>query len=59
MQLEELLISLGIPQHIKPLSDWRDELLRKTAAELQANDIEHAAEVERIRAEAEASKEAP
>lgn len=35
--LETLLNDLGIPEHIKPLSDWRDDLIRTHAAELQAS----------------------
>ena len=38
MQLEALCIQLGIQQHIPALSEFRDELLRATAAELQAKD---------------------
>lgn len=36
MQLETLITSLGITEHMKALSDWRDDLLREKAAELQA-----------------------
>lgn len=39
MQLEELCIQLGIQQHISALSEFRDDLLRSTAAELQAKDV--------------------
>ena len=35
MQLEQLLTSLGIPQFIPQLSEFRDELLRYNAAELK------------------------
>lgn len=62
MQLEPLLTSLGIPQFIPQLSEFRDDLLREKAAELKsltdthAEEItalqdEHAAELERVRAE--------
>jgi hypothetical protein len=43
MQLEELVISLGIGQHMVALSAWRDEFLRENAAALQAKDTECAA----------------
>ena len=36
MQLEQLLTSLGIPQFIPQLSEFRDNLLRVNAEELQA-----------------------
>lgn len=39
MELEALCIQLGIPQHITALSEFRDDLLRSTAAELQAKDV--------------------
>lgn len=62
MQLEPLLTSLGIPQFIPQLSEFRDDLLREKAAELKsltdthAEEItalqdEHAAELERVKAE--------
>ncbi|NBW21517.1 MAG: hypothetical protein EBR82_77520, partial [Caulobacteraceae bacterium] len=62
MQLEPLLISLGIPQFIPQLSELRDDLLREKAAELKslidihAEEItalqdKHAAELERVKAE--------
>ena len=62
MQLEPLLISLGIPQFIPQLSEFRDDLLREKAAELKALiddhaekitalQNEHAAELARITAE--------
>lgn len=40
MQLETLITQLGITQHMAALSDWRDELLRDTAAALQEKDSE-------------------
>jgi len=40
MQLETLITQLGITQHMATLSDWRDELLRDTAAALQEKDSE-------------------
>lgn len=43
MQLETLLASLGITEHMVALSAWRDEFLRENAAALQAKDIECAA----------------
>jgi hypothetical protein len=36
MTLEALLVSLGLTEHMAPLSAWRDDLLREKAAELQA-----------------------
>jgi hypothetical protein len=62
MQLEPLLTSLGIPQFIPQLSEFRDDLLREKAAELKsltdthaeettALQDEHAAELERVKAE--------
>ena len=36
MQLEALLASLGITQHMAALSDFRDDLIRENAAALQA-----------------------
>lgn len=35
MQLEDLIKDLKIEQHMTALSDWRDELLREKAEELQ------------------------
>ena len=40
MQLEALITQLGIAEHMAALSDWRDELLRETAAALQSKDAE-------------------
>lgn len=45
MQLEQLLISLGIPQFIPQLSEFRDELLRYNAAELKKLVDAHADEI--------------
>lgn len=36
MQLEELVTSLGITQHMEVLSNWRDALLVEKAAELKS-----------------------
>jgi hypothetical protein len=44
MQLEELLASLGIAQHMIPLSNFRDDLIRENAAALQALGIAKDAE---------------
>jgi hypothetical protein len=43
MELEALCIQLGISEHIPALSELRDELLRDTAAQLQASANELAA----------------
>jgi hypothetical protein len=62
MQLEPLIMSLGIPQFIPQLSEFRDDLLREKAAELKALidthaeqiaalQDEHAAELERVKTE--------
>jgi len=40
MQLETLITQLGITEHMAELSDWRDGLLRETAATLQAKDTD-------------------
>lgn len=45
MQLEQLLISLGITQFIPQLSEFRDELLRYNAAELKKLVDTHADEI--------------
>lgn len=45
MQLEQLLISLGITQFIPQLSEFRDELLRYNAAELKKLVDAHADEI--------------
>jgi hypothetical protein len=45
MQLEPLLISLGIPQFILQLSEFRDDLLREKAAELKSLTDTHAEEI--------------
>jgi hypothetical protein len=45
MQLESLLISLGIPQFIPQLSEFRDDLLREKAAELKELTDTHAEEI--------------
>jgi len=45
MQLEPLLISLGIPQFISQLSEFRDDLLREKAAELKALIDDHAEKI--------------
>lgn len=45
MQLEQLLISLGIPQFIPQFSEFRDELLRYNAAELKKLVDAHADEI--------------
>ena len=45
MQLEQLLTSLGIPQFIPQLSEFRDELLREKAAELKALIDTHTEEI--------------
>ena len=45
MQLEQLLTSLGIPQFIPQLSEFRDNLLREKAAELKALTDAHADEI--------------
>jgi dGTP triphosphohydrolase len=42
MQLESLLTSLGIPQFIRQLSEFRDDLLREKAAELKELADSHA-----------------
>jgi len=44
MQLEALLTSLGITQHMIPLSNYRDNLIRENAAALQALGIAKDAE---------------
>jgi len=44
MQLEALIISLGITQHMAALSDFRDDLIRENAAALQALGIAKDAE---------------
>jgi len=44
MQLEELLASLGLTQHMIPLSNYRDDLIRENAAALQALGIAKDAE---------------
>ena len=44
MELETLLAQLGVTDHMKELSDWRDGLLRANAAALQALTIEKDAE---------------
>lgn len=36
MQLETLITELGITEHMKPLSDWRDSFLREKAEEIQS-----------------------
>jgi len=46
MNLESLLTNLGITQHMAELSDWRDDLIRSHAAELQAVHIAKDAERE-------------
>lgn len=46
MTLESLLTDLGITQHMAALSDWRDNLIRAHAAELQAVHIAKDAELE-------------
>ena len=55
MQLEALIISLGITQHMIPLSNFRDDLIRENAAALQAleaaKDAEKQAALEALRAE--------
>ncbi len=38
--LESLITSLGIPEHMAALSDWRDAFLREKAVELQAVRLE-------------------
>jgi hypothetical protein len=35
MELEALCIQLGIPEHIPALSEWRDDLIREKATEIQ------------------------
>jgi len=45
MQLEPLLTSLGIPQFIPQLSEFRDNLLREKAAELKELTDAHAEEI--------------
>ena len=45
MPLEQLLTSLGIPQFIPQLSEFRDNLLREKAAELKALTDAHADEI--------------
>jgi hypothetical protein len=45
MQLEPLLSSLGIPQFIPQLSEFRDDLLREKAAELKAFIDTHAEKI--------------
>jgi len=44
MQLEALLTSLGITQHMVALSNFRDDLIRENAAALQALGIAKDAE---------------
>lgn len=44
--LETLLTNLGITQHMAAFSDWRDDLIRAHAAELQAVHIAKDAERE-------------
>lgn len=44
MQLETLLSDLGIMEHIVPLSNFRDDLIRENAAALQALGIAKDAE---------------
>lgn len=46
MTLETLIKDLGITQHMAALSDWRDDLIRAHAAELQAVHIAKDAERE-------------
>jgi hypothetical protein len=45
MQLEPLLTSLGIPQFIPQLSEFRDDLLREKAAELKSLIDDHAEKI--------------
>jgi len=45
MTLESLLQSLGLTAHMAPLSDWRDNLLREKAAEIQTLTEAHTAEL--------------
>jgi len=55
MQLEALLASLGITQHMIPLSNYRDDLIRENAAALQAlgiaKDAEKQAALDALRVE--------
>ena len=51
MELEALCIELGITEHIPRLSEFRDDILRATAAQLQEAALEVAAknaEIERL-----------
>ena len=43
MELEPLLIDLGLNQYIPQLSEWRDDLIRQNAVALLAKDEEIAA----------------
>jgi len=43
MELEDLCIELGIQEHIPRLSEFRDDILRATAAQLQEAAFEIAA----------------
>jgi hypothetical protein len=43
MELEALCIELGISEHIPALSEFRDKLLRATAAQLQEAALDVAA----------------
>ena len=50
MQLEPLLTSLGIPQFIRQLSEFRDDILREKAAELKSLIDNHAEELAAVNA---------
>ena len=51
MQLEPLLINLGIPQFIPQLSEFRDDLLREKAEELKSLTDTHADKLAIVQAE--------